>query len=77
MTLWDRGAFEAVFPPFHEGTVGAYVETLFRGRCFSKGIADIGPKDEKVFGGGDGVEEPRACLIDAVSVDFVKYLDGT
>ena len=64
-----------VIPPFVKGPVGAYVEALFGRRGFSKGVADVGAIDKEIFGGGNGIKEVRAGLVDTVGIGFVEDLD--
>jgi hypothetical protein len=64
-----------VFPPFVKGPVGAYVEALFRRRRLSEGVTDVKTIDKEIFGGGNGIKEARAGLVDAVCIVFVENLD--
>ncbi len=67
----DGGAFLVVHPPFVESSIWAYKEALLRGGCFRECVRNVGPKNEEIFRGCDGVEETGACLINAISVGFV------
>jgi len=75
MSGWDGRSTFVVFPPFVKGPVGAHVESLFWRRCLSEGVTNVGTVDKEVFGGGNGIEEARAGLVDTVGICFVKNLD--
>jgi hypothetical protein len=65
-----------VLPPLVvESTVWTNVESLLWGWCLGECIANVGAKQEEVFGSSHSVEESGACLIDAIGVDLVQHLD--
>ncbi len=57
MARQNRGLVQVVFPPFVESTVGAAEEALLGWGGFGKRVADIGPKNQQVFGCQDSIEK--------------------
>ena len=53
----NRGLAHVVFPPFVESTVGVDEEALLGWGGFGECIADIGPKNQQVFGCQDSIEK--------------------
>ena len=54
---WNWGFVHVVFPPFVESSVGADEEALLGWGGFGKQVADIGPKNQQVFGRRDSIEK--------------------
>ena len=62
-------------PPSSKRRIRADVKTLFWWWGFGEGIGHIRTKDDKAFGGGNGVEEAGAGMVGAVSVCVVEHPD--
>ncbi len=57
MARRNWGLVQGVFPPFVESMVGADEEALLGWGGFGECIADIGPKNQQVFGCQDSIEK--------------------
>ena len=77
MARWDWWTFLVYDPPFAEGFIRAYVETLFWGGGFGKCVGHIRTEDEEVFRRRDRIEQSRSCLVDAVGVRLIEDLNRT
>ncbi len=75
MTWRDGRVSFVILPPFVKGMAGADVKALFGWGSFSKRVAYVGVKDKHIFGSCNSVEWVRACLINAVSVNFIENFD--
>ncbi len=64
-------------PPFVEGPIWSHVEALFRWWGLRECVTDVSTIDDEVLCHGNCVEQALACLVDAISICFVKDLDGT
>ena len=50
MSVRDKWFALFIDPPTIEGPIGVNEESLFRWRCFSKSVGDIGAIDEHILG---------------------------
>ena len=56
MALWNWWVTAVIRPPFMKGAVRADEETLFRGRCLSKGITNVGAMNNVVLDGANSIK---------------------
>ena len=69
--LWNWWVTTVIRPPFMKGAVRADEETLFRGRCLSKGITNVGAMNNVVLDGAYSIKEARACVVNTVGISVV------
>ena len=69
----DRGVF-IVRPLCAEGLIRSDGESLLSWRGFGKRIGHISAENHKVLCGRDGIEYPRARLMDAIRIGVVQYM---
>jgi len=77
MAIGNWGSLFVINPPVVKGSVWSDKETLFRWWGFSKGIGDVGSKNEHVLCGRDSIEQAGASLINTVGVRLVEDLNGS
>ena len=79
MSVRDRWFALFIDPPIVEGRIGVNEESLFRWRCLSKSVGDIGTIDKQVLGCRNSIENVGTGSVDAVRVCMVKdpYLART
>ncbi len=76
MAVGDWWALLVLHPPFGEGSIQSDVEPLFWWRSFRESVTHVSAKYNKVLCGSNGIEQMRACLVNAVCVRLVKDLHG-
>jgi hypothetical protein len=75
VTFWDGGLAFVVCPPFVKCLIRLDIKPLLRRWGLHKCVTYVGPIDKEVFGGGDGIKLTGTCLVNAVCVDLVGYLN--